>query len=73
MHSVNLYINETLNDSNFQAIKSDLMTDNHVINVAYHARQPHEMLVEYDEAYVSPSSIVDHIAAHGLHVDVTGG
>ncbi|MDH5517238.1 MAG: hypothetical protein OEY36_05370 [Gammaproteobacteria bacterium] len=73
MHSVNLYINESLNEANFQAIKSNLMADSHVVNVAYHSRMPHEMLVEYDEAYVSPSSIVDFIASQGLHVDVTGG
>jgi len=73
MHAVNLYIDESLNETNFQALKSELMMDNHVANVAYHANMPHDMLVEYDEGYVSPSSIVGHIEAHGLHVDVVGG
>ncbi|MDH5392870.1 MAG: hypothetical protein OEY11_06745 [Gammaproteobacteria bacterium] len=73
MHSVNLYINETLNEKIFQQIKTDLMSDSHVINVAYHTKMPHDMLVEYDETFVKPSSIIGHIESHGLHVDITGG
>lgn len=73
MHAVNLYIDESLNERNFQELKTELMMDSHVSNVAYHLKMPHDMLVEYDESFVSPSSIVGHIEAHGLHVDVTGG
>ena len=73
MHAVNLYINENLNEKSFQDLKNELMMDSHVLNVAYHSRMPHDMLVEYDESFVTPSSIIGHIESHGLHVDITGG
>lgn len=73
MHAVNLYIDELQNESSFKALSSELMTDSHVVNVAYNSRMPHDMLVEYDEAYVTPSAIISHLESHGLHVDVIGG
>lgn len=73
MHAVNLYINENLNEHNFQELRSELMTDSHVVNVAYNAKMPHDMLVEYDEAFVRPSTILERLESHGLHVDITGG
>ncbi|MDH5424245.1 MAG: hypothetical protein OEY29_04515 [Gammaproteobacteria bacterium] len=73
MHAVNLYIGESQSENSFQSLKNELMTDSHVVNVAFNSKMPHDMLVEYDEAYVSPSSILSHLEAHGLHVDVTGG
>jgi len=73
MHAVNLYIDESLTEKSFQNLKSELMSDSHVVNVAYHAKVPHDILVEYDEAFVNPSSIVGSLESHGLHVDITGG
>jgi len=73
MHAVNLYIDESLNEASFKELSSELMMDSHVVNVAYNTRMPHDMLVEYDEAYVKPKAIVGHLESHGLHVDITGG
>ena len=73
MHAVNLYIDENLNEQNFQKLKTDLMSDSHVVNVAFNMKMPHDLLVEYDEDFVSPLSIVGHVESHGLHVDITGG
>ena len=73
MHAVNFYINESLNEQKFEDLKHELMMDSHVVNVAYHSNMPHDMLVEYDEDYVTPTAIVDRLESHGLHVDVTGG
>ena len=73
MHAVNLYIDEIQNANSFNSLKNGLMTDDHVVNVAYHLKMPHDMLVEYDESYVTPSTIVDRLESQGLHVDITGG
>lgn len=73
MHAVNLYIDESLNEENFQELRAELLMDSHVVNVAYHVTKPHDMLVEYEETFVTPSAIVGHIESHGLHVDITGG
>ena len=73
MHAVNLYINESLNEENFKQLRSDLMHDSHIVNVAYNSRMPHDMLVEYDETYVKPKSILGHFESLGLHADITGG
>lgn len=73
MHAVNLYIDETQSQDSFQSLKKELMMDAHVENVAFSTKMPHDMLVEYDEKFVSPNSIVDQLESHGLHVDITGG
>lgn len=73
MHAVNIYIDETLNDYNLQEIKNDLMTDSHVLNVAYHNKMPHDILVEYEERHIQPIGIVNQLESHGLHVDITSG
>lgn len=73
MHAVNLYINESQSENNFQILKDELMMDGHVTNVAFNSKMPHDILVEYDESFVSPSLIVGHLVSHGLHVDVIGG
>ena len=73
MHAVNLYIDEVLSEQSFQSIKSELLMDSHIANVAFHNRQPHDVLVEYDESFVSPSAIIGQFESHGLHVDIVGG
>ncbi len=73
MHAVNLYIDETQNQNSFQNLKSGLMMDSHVENVAFNSKMPHDMLVEYDEAFVTPTSIINQLESQGLHVDVVGG
>ena len=73
MHAVNLYINETQSQNSFQNLKSGLMKDSHVENVAFNTKMPHDMLVEYDEAFVTPTSIIGQLESQGLHVDVVGG
>lgn len=73
MHAVNFYINETQNQNSFQSLKEELMTDSHVANVAFNIKMPHDMLVEYDEAFLSPSSLIGQLESSGLHVDITGG
>ena len=73
MHALNLYIDEELAENSLSELKSELMQDSHIANVAFSRKQPHDMLVEYDEAYVQPSSIVSQLTSHGLHVDVIGG
>ena len=73
MHAVNFYIDESQSQNSFQNLKRELMMDTHVTNVAFNSKMPHDMLVEYDEAFVSPTSIIEHLESQGLHVDVTGG
>lgn len=73
MHAVNLYIDEIQSENSFSSLKTGLMSDTHVVNVAYNTRMPHDMLVEYDESYLTPLSIVSQLESKGLHVDITGG
>lgn len=73
MHAVNLYIDETQSLNSFQSLKKELMMDSHVENVAFNIKMPHDMLVEYDEKFVSPTSIIGQLESQGLHVDITGG
>lgn len=73
MHSVNLYVDEVLNEQSFNNIKNELLMDSHIINVAFHQKQPHDVLVEYDETFINPSAIIGQLESRGYHVDVIGG
>jgi hypothetical protein len=73
MHAVNFYIDEVLNEQSFNSLKTDLLMDSHIVNVAFHKNQPHDVLVEYDESFVNPTGIIGQLESRGFHVDITGG
>lgn len=68
MHTVHIYISETPEASALEQLRNELLSDPHVANVQW---TPHEMLVEYEEQYVSPTRITGLLRRHGLHGDVT--
>jgi len=71
MHTIHIHIDETLDDAQFQRLEQSLIHRPHVASVLFHARTPHDLLVEYDEHHIHPIDILDNIAYTGLHTDVT--
>lgn len=68
MHTVHIYISEGPESPELDRLRNELLADPHVANVQC---TPHEMLVEYEEHFVSPSHITGLLRRHGLHGDVT--
>jgi len=73
MHTVQIYIDETLDADGLSNMRASLLDMPHVENVALSARDPHDVLVEYEEKYVQPMDILASMSRRGLHPDVISG
>ena len=70
MNSVQVYIDETLGPQGISIVKSLVMGIPHVHNVEMNASVPHEMVVEYDEHFNIPISIMEKLEGAGIHPDI---
>jgi hypothetical protein len=71
MHTVHIHIDETLGNAQLQSLEQSLMHRPYVANVLFSERNPHDLLVEYDQHHIHPMDILSNIAYTGLHTDVT--
>ena len=70
MHTIQVYIDETLDAKGLDDLRESLMAVPHVENVALNIKAPHDVLVEYEENYVMPMQIVEAMNNRGIHTDV---
>ena len=70
MHSVQLYIHETLDTPRLGKVKAKLMGLPHVVDVELNATNPHEVVVDYDERQGMPMKILEMLENEGLHPDI---
>ncbi len=73
MHTIQVYIDETLDAKDLAELRNSLLAMPHVKHVAVNADMPHDMLVEYEEHHVMPMDIVDTLHRRGVHPDVISG
>ena len=73
MHTVYIHIEEKLSDQELRALESDLREVRHVTDVEIDAGKPHDILVEFEEAHLSPMTILKELSRHGLHGDIISG
>jgi len=73
MHTIYLRIEEDLDESGMRTLQDDLRGIGHVTDVEVDACTPHNMLVEFEEEYVSPIAILRQLHRHGVHADVMSG
>jgi hypothetical protein len=45
----------------------------HITDVEVHPRTPHDMLIEFEEQYISPMEILRELNRHGVHGDIVSG
>ena len=70
MHTIQVYIDETLDEQEQNALREELMAISHVQDVQMRGDTPHDLLVEFDEHHVHAMDIVDNLHRRGLHPDV---
>jgi hypothetical protein len=45
----------------------------HITDVEVHPRTPHDILIEFEEQYISPMAILRELNRHGVHGDIVSG
>lgn len=70
MHSIQVYIDEKLDEKSLNDLKLLMQGLPHVTNVEINASQPHDLLVEYEEHYNIPVLVMDKLHYRGLHPDI---
>lgn len=73
MHTIQVYIDETLDAEGLNELRELLLTLPHVKNVAFNTRMPHDVLIEYEEHHVMPMQIVATMNQRGIHTDIISG
>ena len=73
MHTIQVYIDETLDAKGLADIREDLLAMPHVEHVMFNSKMPHDVLVEYEEHHVLPLDIVHTMHSRGIHTDIISG
>lgn len=73
MHTIQVYIDETLDAEGLNELRESLLAVPHVENVAFNIRLPHDVLIEYEEHHVMPMQIVETMNRRGIHTDIISG
>jgi len=71
MSTVHIFITEHLDSGRVRDLRADLMAMRNVSDVELADGAPHDLLVEYEAHTVSPMAIVQRLARHGVHSDIT--
>lgn len=72
MHSINVHIDETLNNVDIDGLRHRLLEDPFVRNVELNQKMPHDLLVEFDANHDVPLHVLAMFKAQGLHADIVG-
>lgn len=70
MHTIYLRIEEELDESEMNALQLELSNIGPITDVEVHKRTPRDMLVEFEEADITPMAILRELGRHGVHADI---
>jgi len=70
MHTIQVYIDDELDQKSLKQLKSLMQALPHVTNVEMNSSRPHDMLVEYEEHYNIPMLVMDKLHHKGLHPNI---
>ncbi|MBI1423476.1 MAG: hypothetical protein GC149_08435 [Gammaproteobacteria bacterium] len=70
MNTVRIYIDENLDTSHVQGLRQMLKNVPHVVNVAISDRDPHEVVVDYEERHNMPVKLIAVLRGQGYHPDI---
>jgi cell division septal protein FtsQ len=73
MHTIQVYIDETLDAKNLDELRKTLLSLPYIENVAINTDSPHDVLIEYEEHHVMPMQIVETMNKQGIHTDIISG
>ena len=70
MHTIQVHIDDDLDQKSINELKLLMQGLPHVVNVELNDSSPHDMLVEYEEHYNIPMLVMDKLHHKGLPPDI---
>jgi len=73
MHTIYLRTDEDLGDNRMRDLQAELRAVGHITDVEINSRTPRDILVEFEEAFISPMEILKQLQRKGIHADIMSG
>jgi len=70
MNTVRIYIDENLDTSRLHGLKQMIEAIPHVLDVEVSDKEPHEVMVDYEERNNMPVKLIEVLRQQGLHPDI---
>lgn len=70
MNTVRIYIDENLDTARLKGLKQLIEDIPHVVDVAFSEKEPHEVVVDYEEQQNMPVKLIEVLREKGFHPDI---
>jgi len=70
MNTVRIYIDENLDSYRIQGLKQTIEKIPHVLDVEISEKEPHEVVVDYEEQQNLPVKLIEILRQQGYHPDI---
>jgi len=70
MNTVRIYIDENLDSYRIQGLKQTIENIPHVLDVEISEKEPHEVVVDYEEQKNLPVKLIEILRQQGYHPDI---
>lgn len=70
MHTIHVHVDETLSRNQLGTLKKKLLSIPHITDVSMSPQDPHDFLVDFEEAYNTPINVMQKLHQEGLHPDI---
>ena len=70
MNTVRIYIDENLDTARLKSLQQLLEGIPHVLDVEVSEKEPHELVVEYEERQNMPVKLIQVLREKGFHPDI---
>ena len=71
MHSITIYIDESLSTREIVRLKHEILAIPHVTDVEHPRHDPHDLTIDYEAHSSLPGLVLKKLRAQGLHPDIT--
>ena len=71
MHSITVYIDETLGAQEIAKLKNDILAIPHVTDVEHPRDDDHDLTIDYEPHVSLPGLVLKTLRSRGLHPDIT--
>lgn len=70
MHTIHVHVDETLTKDQLGALQKKLMSMPYIMDVSMSPGDPHDFLVDFEEAHNTPITVMHELHHQGLHPDI---
>lgn len=70
MNTIQVHVDETLNKDQLGALRKKLLSIPHISDISMSPYDPHDFLVDFEEAHNIPIDVLHKLHQEGLHPDI---